>query len=95
MNEAPIVSRALAPELTPEHAYLQALTAALLATLGPKKGQRLLAALRDHMAEAISRSEAIPIRADRDRHAREREAKLSAARCFQRDLPVLIRATCQ
>lgn len=91
MSEAH-AQRLTAPEMTTERAYLCALTAALLETLGPKKAPRLLGAMRAQLADAVSRSEAIPIRADRERYAREREAKLAAASAFMADLPRLLRA---
>lgn len=93
MSQAPDIARARAPELTAEHAYARALASALLKTLGPKKGQRLLGFMRDELAKGIDHATVIPIRGDRDRYEREGAAKIEAARRFEADLTILIRAS--
>lgn len=93
MSQAPDIARPVAPELTAEHAYTRAFAAALLKTLGPKKGQRLLEFMRDEIAEGVDRTKVLPIRGDLARYEREGVAKYEAARRFEADLTILIRAS--
>lgn len=92
MSEVPAIDAAPAPEVTNEHAYVMALTAALVETLGPKKGRLLLQTMAATFAASVERSDVVPIRGDRQRIAREQDAKINAARRFRADLSTLIRA---
>lgn len=81
------------PELTVEVELWRSLTAGVAQVLGRKKGVRLLRTMAETMAERATQARAAtPIHADRQRYARETEAKLAAVAVFSRELSGILAA---
>lgn len=80
------------PELTPEHAYTRALAVALMQTLSPKKGERMLKCMFEQLSGEITRTSAAPIRGDRDRTKRDHAAIMEASRALEADIVALLLA---
>lgn len=87
MSEAP---NYVAPAQTPEGVLFQELAGALVATLGAKRGRRLLDRLTSGLANRLTFAEAVPLHGNREAYATRRDATRDAVALYRAALPTLL-----
>lgn len=82
-----------APAHTPEAVLFEAMAAALVRSLGGKKGHAFLRAMTSELAMRVNVAEAIPLRCRaRDEHGAKLEATRQAVTVYRCALPALVSA---